>query len=283
MNQLKTFDVAIALRAYPGISKQPIGKFRSKLEMFSINLLSLKAALGQAKAFFYLILDGCDQSFEDFARAHIEEGSLEIDRRDCIGNERTFLLQLDWLLQQNHSDFLFFAEDDYVYRPDSFGPMLSLLKNSADFISPHNHGDYYHSRLQQQLGTRLLFAEEMHWHLPASTCLTFLTRKNVLSETAPVFRTYARRNLDFTLFTVLTMPEIFRLPSLTLLKNRFFLKCLLKAWWMCPEQLISGRRYRLAVPLMAAGTHLQFDETGPGIQWEDIISHFRTINKQGNS
>jgi hypothetical protein len=273
---LKKYDLAIALRVYPGISKQPIGNFQSKLEMFQVNLNSLLKALGTARAFLYLILDGCDERFEEFARSRIAPEDLKIDCRNGEGNEATFLLQIDWLLKQQYSEALFFAEDDYVYRPDTFLPMLQLLRKEADFISPHNHGDYYGSKLQHQLGTRLLFAEGLHWHLPASTCLTFLTRKEVLAATAAVFRTYARGNLDFTLFTVLTMPGVFRLPPLRLLRNFFFLKCMMKAWWMCPAQLISGRTYRLAVPVEAAGTHLQYDETGPGKNWETLISEYKS-------
>lgn len=273
---LKNYDVAIALRVYPGISKQPIGNFRSKLEMFQVNLHSLLLALENTRAFFYLILDGCDQRFEDFARSRIGEANIEIDRRNGIGNEKTFLLQIEWLLKQTYSEFLFFAEDDYVYQPGTFGPMLKLLESEADFISPHNHGDYYRSKLQKILGTRLLFSENRQWHLPASTCLTFLTRRGVLKETRAVFETYERGNLDFTLFTVLTRPEVFRFPSFRLIGDYFFFRCFLKAWWMCPMQLIFGRSYRLAVPLEAAGTHLQYDETGPGMDWNSRIEKYKS-------
>ena len=275
---MKHYDVAIALRVYPGISKQPIGNFCSKLEMFRVNLLSLYRALGSKKARIHLMLDGCNESFAEAAGKIVPPEDLEITFTPSVGNEQTFLLQIDWLLQQGWSENLFFAEDDYVYQAGSFEAILNLLEkpeNNIGFVSPHNHGDYYRSRLQQKLGTRLLFSEGHHWHLPASTCLTFFTRKEVLQATQKVFRTYARGNLDFTLFTVLTMPEKMRLPSLSLLKERFFLKCLLKAWWMTGSQLLSGRSWQLAVPVEAAGTHLQFDETGPGIDWEGLIDKYR--------
>jgi hypothetical protein len=280
---MKDYDLAISFRAYPGISKQPIGEFKSKLEMFQVNLFSLLKALDGLKAYFHLILDGCDESFADFARKLIPEQDLEIVFTQKIGNEKTFLLQMDWLLNQPYAENIFFAEDDYVYQAGSFKSILNLLENpdnKVDFVSPHNHGDYYNSRLQQILGSRLLYKEGKQWHLSASTCLTFFSKRQVLRETQAVFKTYERGNLDFTIFMALTMPGKFILPPALLLTNSFFMKCLLKAWWMSGRQIISGKSYRLAVPIEAAGTHLQFDEIGPGVNWTELISIYKTAIQQ---
>ena len=62
-----------------------------------------------------------------------------------VGNQATFGKQMDILLQQTDSEFVYFAEDDYVYLPEQFSRMLDFLRayRDADFVSPYDHLDCY--------------------------------------------------------------------------------------------------------------------------------------------
>jgi hypothetical protein len=283
---MKKYDVAIALRVYPKIAKQPIGNFSDKFELFRVSLFSLMASLADLRARFYVILDSCDNRYEALAASMINAEDLEIEKVERAGNERTFLMQMDWLLKQPYADKVYFAEDDYIYRPNLFSRMLNVLDHhqpAVHFVSPHNHGDYYHNTIQQVAGTRLMFAAGCHWHLPVSTCLTFLSTRGVLAATRKVMRTYKRRNTDFAIFVALVKPSLFLLPPLSLWRNTFFLKNLAKAHFWTWQQLYFGRRYKLAVPVDAVGTHMQYDEVGPGIDWDGLIQDYlrrRPISNQ---
>lgn len=275
---MRKYDIAIALRVYPKIAKQPIGNFKDKFDLFQVSLFSLLASLSDVQARFYVILDGCDDRYENLVNSMINPDDLQIERVQRAGNEATFLMQMDWLLKQSFSEKVFFAEDDYVYRPAMFSRMLTVLDNNQPaihFVSPHNHGDYYNSIIQQSVGTRLLFAANSHWHMPVSTCLTFLTTRRVLSETRNVLRTYKNGNSDFAIFASLVKPSLFLCPPRCLWRHRFFVKNLFKAHAMTWKQLYFGRRYNLAVPVDAAGTHMQFDEVGPGTDWDGMILDYK--------
>jgi hypothetical protein len=208
----------------------------------------------------------------------IKNEDLEIKKVVSAGNEKTFLMQINWLLHQNYAEKVFFAEDDYLYRPKMFAQMLQVLDNQSTpvhFVAPHNHGDYYHSVLQHAAGTRLIFEQERHWHAPVSACLTFLTTRRVLTETCNIFRTYKNGNSDFAIFTALVRPSLFLFPPKSLWRNLFFIKNLVKAHWMTWRQLYFGRRYNLVVPIDAVATHMQFDELGPGVDWAKLIMEYQ--------
>ena len=70
---------------------------------------------------------------------------MEIIKLKGIGNQATFKLQLDILLEQNYSEIVYFAEDDYFYFPNQFEKMINFLKKNidVDFVTPYDHLDYY--------------------------------------------------------------------------------------------------------------------------------------------
>jgi len=142
------------------------------------------------------------------------------------------------------------------------------------FVTPLNHGDFYRYPTDKRLGTNLAYLNNIHCQLPISTCLTFLTTKSVLRQTRCVFASYARNHYDFVIFAVLTRPGIFLLPPLSLLAERHFVKSLFKAYRNNILQIFGKRRYTLAVAIDPVGTHLQFDEVGPGVDWETIIQQY---------
>lgn len=275
---MNNFDLAIALRVYPQISKQPLGNFETKFDLFKVGFKSLLASLGPIRAKFFVILDSCDDSYAAFVSGLVPSHSLQIERVDKAGNAKTFLMQMQWLQNQTDAEMVFLAEDDYLYQPGMFGRMMDLIKQCGDnvhFVSPHNHWHYYSNSIHREAGTRLLFENGENWHMPVSTCLTFLTTKKILIETSGVFATYAKGNFDFSIFVSLVRPSIFRFPPAKLLANSFFLKSLLKAIRHTAGQVYFGRPYVLAVPLVPVATHMQIDELGPGVNWAGLVENFK--------
>jgi hypothetical protein len=275
---MNNFDLAIALRVYPQISKQPLGNFETKFDLFKVGFKSLLASLGPIHAKFYVILDSCDKSYEAFISGLIPAHNLQIEKVDKAGNAKTFLMQLQWLQNQSDTEMVFVAEDDYLYQPGMFGRMLDLIKKCSDsvhFVSPHNHWHYYSNSIHRHLGTRLLFENGENWHMPVSTCLTFLTTKKILIETSGVFETYVRGNFDFSIFVSLVRPSVFRFPPVKVWASSFFWKSWLKAIRYTARQVYFGRSYVLAVPLVPVATHMQNDELGPGVNWNGLVENFK--------
>ena len=129
---------------------------------------------------------------------------------DGIGNLATFAKQIEILLEQRESDLVYFAEDDYFYLPNQFHLMLDFLSANSDvhFVSPFDHLDCYTLELHNE-PKWLRVHGSRHWRTAASTCLTFLTRKETLAKYETVFRSYAHGNNDCALWLSLTKHRVF--------------------------------------------------------------------------
>jgi hypothetical protein len=264
------YDLAVAYRIYPRVSKTPALFPEDKLKLANACLKSFKASLGTVRAKMFVLLDGCPPEYDRLFLDTLGSAHCELVRLNSVGNQATFSAQIDLLLNQTVSDFVYFAEDDYFYRPNQFPLMLSFLQQhaDADFVSPYDHPDYYSLQLHKR-PCMVRFFGDRHWRTAASTCLTFLTRKQILKQTRSTFRTYARRNLDVSLWMSLTKH--------TVTNPMAILRCSRELWqtgayaamswahnW---PQLIFGRRYNLWSPIPAIATHMEKSLLSPGIDW----------------
>lgn len=278
MSQNK-YDVAIAYRIYPRVSKIPAMYPEDKLQLAKLCLNSFRASLGPLRAKMFVLLDDCPPKFEKLFTEVFEGSDLELIPLSGIGNRGTFMQQIEILLRQDYSDVVYFAEDDYYYLPGQFETMLHFLRDSpdADFISPYNHPDYYslalHSELQLTRGY-----EGRNWRTAASTCLTFLTTKTVLSDTRKVFETYGLGNPDVCLWLSLTKQAVLR-PDIIW---RAFRQRIASAgfvavsWFYGWPQILAGQRRRLWIPTPSVATHMEQRFLAPGVDWE---AHFDTASK----
>src|SRR3954451_13708426 len=117
---MRPYDIAIAYRIYPKVARPALGLPYSdnKLRLAEICLHSLKKSLGNLRAKVWVLLDGCSDAYADMFRRHFDEGDLTLIALPGIGNQATFGKQIEILLEQNDSEFIYFAEDDYVYLPN---------------------------------------------------------------------------------------------------------------------------------------------------------------------
>jgi len=265
-----SYDLAVAYRIYPRVSKIPAMFPEDKAQLARLCLRSFRAALGTVRAKMFVLLDDCPPEFEGFFTECFASSDLGLIRFGGIGNRATFARQIEILLNQDFADAVYFAEDDYFYLPGQFGTMLNFLRDcpDADFISPYDHPDYYSLPLH---GGRQLTRTHANrrWRTAASTCLTFITTKRMLGQTRRVFQSYVHGNLDVCLWLSLTKQAVLD-PSVTwrcFRENSALSKFVAGSWVYGWPQILAGKRRKLWVPSPSIATHMEQTFLAPGIDW----------------
>ncbi|MFH1941408.1 MAG: glycosyltransferase family 2 protein [bacterium] len=268
------FDLAVAYRVYPEISKEPFIFQDDKLKLMEICLKSFKKSLASLRVKMFVLLDSCPEEYEDLFRKYFLDRDLEFLKFDKAGNANTFIKQIEILCEQTDSDVIYFAEDDYLYIPHQFHCMIDFLKNKkgVDFVSPYDHPDYYNIDLHRRPYYIDVFSN-LHWRTACSTCLTFLTRKSTLIKTRDIFTTYSKGNYDSSLWISLTKCNIFNFFKV--LKSLFFdlpiFKIYIKAWLYCWRQILFGKKWQLWVPIPSLATHMEKRYLAPVVDWSNIV------------
>jgi len=270
------YDVSVAYRIYPKVadaaSSFPCGG--DKLRLSELCLRSFKESVKNLRVKVWVLLDGCSDEYANLFRKYFETQDLVLIPLPGLGNQATFAKQIDILLQQDDSDLVYFAEDDYFYLPDQFSCMIDFLQQQedVDFVSPYDHLDCYTMDLHRQ-PKWLTVHGGRHWRTAASTCLTFLTKRETLNKTAAVFRSYERRNFDCSLWLSLTKRRVFDPFFLGrhIIRERFFSKVIAKSWLYCWRQILFGRRWKLWIPIPGVATHLNADAMSPNVTWHALM------------
>src|SRR5438477_3913015 len=280
-------DLAIAYRIYPFVSKPALGLPFSddKYALSEICLRSFKESLSSVRAKIWVLLDGCPAEYEALFRKHIDSDDLVIIGLDKAGNRATFSKQIDILLEQQEADLVYFAEDDYFYLPDQFHEMVNFLKAHADahFVTPYDHLDCYMLDLHRGPKSLRVYGSH-HWRTAASTCLTFLTRKETLARYQAVFRSYAEGNDDCALWLSLTKHRVFNPAAFAryFFQGIFQWKILVKAWLHGWRQILFGERLRLWVPVPAIATHLDTRAMAPAVDWVTLMEQRMKRSSEGS-
>jgi hypothetical protein len=272
------YDVTVAYRIYPKISKVPPVFPNDKYKLSELCLKTFKDSLSSLKVKMFVLLDDCPPSYEDLFKQYFDEQDLEFIRLNGVGNRATFDMQIDILLDQNFSEIVYFAEDDYLYLPHQFESMVKFLRDEeeVDFVSPYDHLDYYLDEIHNYK-SQIRFFGNRHWRTVAGTCLTFLTTKSVLRSTKNVFKTYASRNTDGGIWLSLTKHQVFNLFTIAKhvrhLNDKKMRGKLIDmigfAWLFCWRQVFFGKRRKLWVPIPSIATHMEGDYIAPTFCWVD--------------
>lgn len=279
---MSKFDLTVAMRIYPGISKEPVYFSENKLEMVRRMLETFRKSVGKLNVKYHIILDSCPPEYTQLALQILGDvnpnNPIEIHNVSNGGNMYTFSKQIDLLLDQNDSEYVMFAEDDYLYLDNQLEKCVEFLKMPyVDFIAPYDHMDYYTLKLHDH-PVHVSISGGVHWREANSTTLTFLTKKSVLKETEKYFRTFSNKNWDCSIFWTLSKYHIFSITSLfyfsveAIRGNTFFLKIWLRCWYFTPLANIFTRRYRLWSPIPSAATHLQEGGLAPNVDWDKIAN-----------
>ena len=268
--------ISIVYRIYPKVSKVPPVHSKDKYKLSRLCLKSMARALEGIDYKLWVLLDNCPQEYEELFRS--EFGSkAELINLPAVGNATTFSKQIDILLEQNFSELVYFAEDDYFYLPNAFKNMIELMNSdqNVDFVSAYDHLDYYNLDMHKYK-SNINFTSNQHWRTGASTCMTFLTTKKILRATKSVFMTYTKRNYDGSIWFSLTKNKI-RNPYYVLkylLTDRDLFKIFAKAWYFSFFQLFFGKKYKLWIPIPSLATHMDNKFLAPTYKWDQIFNDF---------
>jgi hypothetical protein len=275
------YDLAVAYRIYPKVaeaaSSLPCGD--DKLRLSELCLRSFKDSLKQLRVKIWVLLDGCPVEYANLFRKYFETQDLVLMPIPGLGNQATFAKQIDILLEQNDSEIVYFAEDDYFYLPGQFSCMIDFLqqREDVDFVSPYDHFDCYTMNLHRQ-PKWLAVHGGRHWRTAASTCLTFLTTRQTLKKTQAVFRSYKRRSLDCSIWLSLTKRRVLNpfFFGRHLFRGRFFTKIIAKSWVHCWWQILFGRKWKLWVPIPGIATHLDAQALSPNVDWRALMEQAKS-------
>jgi hypothetical protein len=271
------FDLAICCRLYPRVSGRPIFGFKEKLDLVRLNLETLKESIGSLNVKIWFLLDKCPPAYEVLIRSIFTNQTIEIILLQGEGNLKTFGRQIDILTTQTDADLVYFAEDDYIYLPDGLATAVQFLRthSDTDFITLYEHADQYtkyvhrHSEAPVRMGSQA-------WRPVASTCLTFLTTRAVLRETAPVFRTFCTGNSDLGLWLALTKRNVlnpWKWLRATLADGLFVGGSHWLAWRHAARYILGGKKRRLLAPAPSLATHMEITGLAPNINWEEQFKH----------
>lgn len=272
------YDLAVAYRIYPKVSKVPPIYYDDKYKLSEFCLRSFKNSLEGLRSKIYAILDGCPPQYEELFGKYFPEGDLELIRTEKIGNQATFKLQVDTLLGQNFAEKIYFAEDDYFYFPGTFREAVDFMDSNPDahFVSPYDHLDYYNMDLHNY-ESEIRAGEKRHFRTVSTTCMTFLTTKTTLAKTKSTFLSYARRNDDASMWLSLTRKRLFDplLYANAVLNEPNTIKILGKSWVYCLPQNLLGSRWKLWTPLPTIAAHMDEKFLPPTIEWLKTFAEYQ--------
>jgi hypothetical protein len=263
------YDLAIAYRIYPKVSKVPAIHSDNKYELSRVCLESFYNAVKKVKAYVYIILDGCPPEYKALFEKTLIGIDYEFIDKEGVGNAQTFSLQMDLLLSQDKSEVIYFAEDDYFYLDNAFSELLKAVKDPrVDFLTPYDHPDTYTTDFHNYKKEYLEIAGRK-WGIMSSTTMTFMTTKKTLRETKHIFDTYTIRNYDASLWLSLTKLNAFNfgLMIMFMFTNIPFFKIYLKLVYFTLSQVLFGKKRILVQAVPALATHMEDAFLSHNINW----------------
>jgi len=270
MAENKKYDLAVAYRIYPKVSKVPPVYPDDKYKLSELCLKSFKESFGDMKVKIWVILDNCPPEYTDLFKKYFDSPELELINLGFTGNNGTFKKQLEILLNQEESELVYFAEDDYFYLPGCFSRIIDFMKAEGGncFVTPFDHPDYYNLKIHDYK-YQVKYSGCQQWRTGGSTCMTFLTTKQVLKETEKVLLTYSRGNYDASMWFSLTKKRIFN-PFY--FRNNEDIRIFVKAWFNCWRQILFGKKRYLWAPVPSLCTHMDDIHLAPGIDWQSLFA-----------
>jgi hypothetical protein len=266
----RPFDVAVVFRVYPRISKNPPVFPDDKYRLVELGLNSFRRSCGLLRVKVWVLLDNCPDVYERLFRRVLEGFDVTVIRLDGVGNVKTFLRQIEILCEQNDSDLVYLAEDDYFYTSEAMVRMVDWIRSGpeVDFVSPYDHSGIYTNDLHRHR-RRFVVSCGRTWKTVNSTCLTFLAKQDALRKTRQVFETYKQRNSDAGIWISLTKARVFNLGfALKHLVVRQSLAVVwVKAWWHTWRQILFGKTWTLWAPMPSLATHMERRFLAPGVDW----------------
>lgn len=263
------YDLVIAYRIYPLVSKVPAFHQDNKYELSRVCLESFYDAVKKINAYVYIILDGCPPEYKALFKKTLIGIDYEFIELNGVGNAATFDLQMDLLLNQDKSEIIYFAEDDYFYLDNTFETLISSIDDEKiDFLTPYNHPDIYTLDFHNY-EKKYIEVAGRRWVKCLSTTMTFITTKTILKETRSIFNTYTKSNYDSSLWMALTKLNAFNFKLMIkyLFTDFSFFKNYIKLFYHTSSQVFFGKKYNLFQSVPGTATHLEKDFLSRDVDW----------------
>jgi hypothetical protein len=259
------YDLTVVYRICPAMSRSAPEIFQGDKYLLSkIALESFKESLGALRVRMWVLLDNCPDSYAQLFTGLWDARDLVLEHHPGIGNRGTLLRQFQIVAEQRDAELVYLAEDDYLYHPNSFEEIVSLLRDHSevDFVTPYYHLDYETLSMHRHR-QRVLRHSGRTWKTVKTTTGTFATRAAVFRDTHHIFRTLLQKVLfsemtDVGVWLALTKYNVFNPWSWITwpIKNPFFGWSLFTAWWLCWKQILFGKRYCLWAAEPSVSTHI---------------------------
>lgn len=263
------YDLAIVYRIYPGISKVPAYSKDDKFKLAELCLNSFKNAFGNLNPKIYVLFDNCPPEYENLFENVLNGYDKEYFHFNKIGNQATFGKQMEILTEQNSSEYVMFAEDDYFFLPNALEMCVDFLKNEdVDFLTPYDHLDNYVFDMQRAKAS-VKIHNGRYWRTSAATTMTFLTKKSVLKKTRRALLTYKYKNFDTSMWMAITKFDG-KNPFSALVhgfESVLNMKIVLKIFLYNSLTFFFRKRRKLWSPMPSLATHMESKFLAPGIDW----------------
>lgn len=263
------YDLVVAYRICPKLSKNSAGPITDKFEFSKFCLDSFKKSLRGLKVKVYVLLDNCPKEYEELFTNNFDKEDLEIIHTN-LGNKGTFEKQIELLLGQNESEIIYFAEDDYFYIKE-IKNMVDLVKSSkTDFVTPYEHPACYTDG--HVIKNETVIFEKQKYVSVQHACLTFMTTKKSLLKNKRYLLIFSRWfGSDFVVWGCITLGAnyfkyiklLFNYKSYTLENFKVYGSMFLFAI----HRFIFNKKYKLFMPVNSFGTHMERNFLAPGIDW----------------
>ena len=269
------FELAIAHRVCPVLAKTA-ANYTDKLAMVRDSASSMARALAGIRTRLIVILDGCPLEYEqlfDDTFGNIPAIDYSKIATSKIGNLPTFAKQME-LLDELRSDaeFLYFSEDDYLYKQSAFSEMMSFLRRpEVDFVSPLDHPDAYLPYGEASIASCVKTGTSCHWRPAGTTCCTFMLKSRDYPLARKRLAHYAKTGADYSMWLGITKFGVFSparvigglVRYIAAKRNggdpdgKAFISILpLLAWKSVPLSLLFSKKLRLWTPIPSLAIHL---------------------------
>lgn len=269
------YDLVVAYRIYPKISKIPPAFPADKYKLAELCLDSFKKSIEGLKVKIYVLLDNCPKEYEKLFLDRFPIGDIELMNVN-LGNKGSFKKQIEILSSQNESEIVYFAEDDYFYI-DNIKEMVELIKSgSADFVTPYEHPSCYSDGHVVEKQT-ISFGKRKYISAQ-HTCLTFMTSKSTLKKNKRYLKIFSDWfGSDFVVWGCVTLGnKYFRYIKLLTDPKKYTLeniKVFGVMFVFAIHRFIFNKKYRLYMPVNTIATHMERNFLSPNIDWN---SYFET-------
>ena len=241
--------------------------------MVKATTASLANAIKGIRTKLVVILDGCPEEYvrlfdDTFGNGKFANVDFKRIATPSIGNQTTYAKQVEILSNSlADAEFLYFSEDDYIYKDIAFIAMMDFLaRPEVDFVTPLDHPDRYSHIVPEKTKVEVRVSPFCHWREVGSTCCTFMCRSKTFRHASKALVDYAKGSGDGGMWIGITKDNIFSLSATIGAAIRYVLGkrktqeglefCTLAAWKYHKMGLLFRHRYRLWGPIPTLAVHL---------------------------